>query len=107
VLYEGAIAGLISLSADSGGKLRCALARSFGPALEELRFSQSLDFESGIILAEVEDKVIVTDGEKTVILEDRPAPGRPSIDPEKLDALAPLIREAVTDLPAEITRSLG
>lgn len=107
VLYEGAITGLISLGREADGSLSCSLARSFGPALEELRFSQALDFDSGIVLAQVEDKIIVTDGAAAVILEDKPNPGKPSISPEKLEALAPLIREAVSAEYAEVTRSLG
>ncbi len=107
VLCDGAIVGLISLGREHSGSFSCSLARSFGPALEELRFSQSLDFASGIILAQVEDKIIVTDGAAVLILEDKPNPGKPSISQEKLEALAPAIRDAAEGEYAEITRSLG
>ncbi len=107
VLYKDAIVGLINLSEDTDGSYSCALARSYGPALEELRFSQSLNFDAGIVLARVEDKVIVTDGEKALLLEDIIAPGQPSIAMEKAEALSGIIREAATGEFKEITRNLG
>lgn len=107
VLYRDAIVGLINLSPKSGGGYRCSLARSYGPAMEELRFSQSLNFDKGIVLARVEDKVIVTDGEKALLLEDLIAPGQPSITMDKVEKLSPVIRESVAADLAEITRNLG
>lgn len=55
----------------------------------------------------MEDKVIVTDGEKALLLEDLIAPGQPSITMDKVEKLSPVIRESVAADLAEITRNLG
>ena len=107
VLYRDAIVGLITLSESPDGSFSCSLARSYGPALEELRFSQALNFDGGIILAQAADKVIVTDGENTLLLEDITAPGRPTIDMETAESLSGTILDNAPDSYAEITRSLG